>query len=250
MSSITTSPSSGIASRIAGRRPAASSAARSASARARGTCASRRSGSPAAGRRLALGVELLGGAVAAVGGARPRASARPPRGAAGRRSRLQVRRVRAADARPLVPVEPAPAQRALDLLDRLGVLARLVGVLDAQHEHAADVGGRTASCRARSGRRRRAGGPWGRAEADARSHGRRSLSVRSRRCGSALTSATAGGIQTAIERGVALDCRVDPGLHDEPARLARTDAPAGEPRGSSARRRGRATSRSSATPPT
>ena len=52
---------------------------------------------------------------------------------------LHVRPVLAADARALVPLEPDPAQRALDLLDRLGVLARLVGVLDAQHEAAAVV---------------------------------------------------------------------------------------------------------------
>ena len=89
-------------------------------------------------RGRALGRELLGRAVAAVGAALGEellgdlAVTRPALA-------LDVRAVVAADARALVPLEPDPAQRALDLLDRLGVLARLVGVLDAQHEAPAVV---------------------------------------------------------------------------------------------------------------
>ena len=131
-------------------------------------------GQPRRDRGLSLGVELLGGAVAAVGRAlgEHRVDGRHVHGSS---LRLQVRGVRAADARPLVPVEAAPAQRALDLLDRLGVLALLVGVLDAQHERAATspgvqpvVQGRPDPADVEESRR-------GRAEADARSHGKLSL---------------------------------------------------------------------------
>ena len=54
---------------------------------------------------------------------------------------LQVRAERAALGGRLVEVEPEPVERLLDLLDRAGRLAGLVGVLDAQHRDAAVVAG-------------------------------------------------------------------------------------------------------------
>ena len=51
--------------------------------------------------------------------------------------RLEVRRVRPADVRPFVPVEPEPAQAVDDAGDHLPRRPLGVGVLDAQHERAA-----------------------------------------------------------------------------------------------------------------
>ena len=87
---------------------------------------------------VALGGELLGRAVAAVCEAL-REELLGDRMMTRAALALDVGLVRAADIRPLVPLEPDPAQRALDLLDRLGMLARLVGVLDPQHEAPAVV---------------------------------------------------------------------------------------------------------------
>lgn len=53
--------------------------------------------------------------------------------------RLAVRFVRAADADALVPVETEPVQRLENLLVALLRVALRVGVLDAEHELAADV---------------------------------------------------------------------------------------------------------------
>jgi hypothetical protein len=52
--------------------------------------------------------------------------------------RLKVRAVRAADLRPLVPVEAEPAQAVEDPFDHLVRRALDVGVFDAQDEHAAE----------------------------------------------------------------------------------------------------------------
>ena len=54
---------------------------------------------------------------------------------------LPVRPVRAADLRALVPVHAEPAQRVEQQLVGLLGVARGVGVLDAEHEGAADVPG-------------------------------------------------------------------------------------------------------------
>ena len=51
--------------------------------------------------------------------------------------RLEVGCVRAADIRPFVPVEAEPAQAVEDAVDHLLRRSLGVGVLDAQHEHAA-----------------------------------------------------------------------------------------------------------------
>src|SRR5688500_6475875 len=51
--------------------------------------------------------------------------------------RLEVRRMRAADVGPLIPVETEPAQAVDDAGDHLPRRALRVGVLDAQHERAA-----------------------------------------------------------------------------------------------------------------
>ena len=51
--------------------------------------------------------------------------------------RLEIRRVRAADVGPFVPVEPQPAQAVDDAGDHLPRRSLGVGVLDAQHEGAA-----------------------------------------------------------------------------------------------------------------
>src|SRR6185312_13691761 len=82
-------------------------------------------------QRLALGVELLLGAVAAVRRAggdellRELAVEREP-------LHLPVRPVRAADLRPLVPVEAEPPRVAQDDLLVLGRAPLLIGVLDAE----------------------------------------------------------------------------------------------------------------------
>src|SRR3982750_4494240 len=55
--------------------------------------------------------------------------------------RLVVRPVRAADLGPLVPVEAEPAEAVEDGLQRLGDVALLVGVVDAQDELAAVLAG-------------------------------------------------------------------------------------------------------------
>ena len=55
--------------------------------------------------------------------------------------RLEVGAVRPADLRAFVPVEAEPAQALEDGVEGLGDEARLVGVLDAQHEAAAFVTG-------------------------------------------------------------------------------------------------------------
>ena len=86
---------------------------------------------------LGAGLDVLPGAVAAVGVARRRAAGRRPRRRASARSDWRYG--------PLVPVDAEPAQRALDALDQLVAGARGVGVLDAQDERAARRGGRTAS---------------------------------------------------------------------------------------------------------
>ena len=90
----------------------------------------------AALRRLALGLDFLGGRIVAVcesAGKQPvhrLPVARLPR-------RLEVRRVRAVHLRALVPVEPEPAEPVEDRLQCLPDVAPLVGVVDAQNELAA-----------------------------------------------------------------------------------------------------------------
>ncbi len=84
--------------------------------------------------RLALGVELLGRAVAVVRAA----GLHQPRG----RRPVQIEALGLAIAgrrRPLVPVEAEPPERVDDELDVLVGRARAVGVLDAQDEDAAVV---------------------------------------------------------------------------------------------------------------
>ena len=55
--------------------------------------------------------------------------------------RLEIRRVRAADLRALVPIDPQPAQAIEDAGDHLGLRALDVGVFDAQDERAAVTAG-------------------------------------------------------------------------------------------------------------
>ena len=48
--------------------------------------------------------------------------------------RLEVRRVRTTDLGPLMPVDPEPAKAVENRLERLGHVALLVGIVDAQQE--------------------------------------------------------------------------------------------------------------------
>jgi hypothetical protein len=89
---------------------------------------------------VAAGLQLLGGAVAAVGVPRRQ----QPGGHVGvdvHPLRLPVRLVRAADLRTLVPVEAQPAHRGEQLLVRLLGVAGRVGVLDPEDQLAAVVAG-------------------------------------------------------------------------------------------------------------
>ena len=88
--------------------------------------------------RLAPGGDLVGGAVAAVGVA---ARGQPLQRVAveGAALGLAVRRVRAADVRPLVPGQPEPAEEVEQAVVRLLGVAGRVGVLDPEHEGAAVV---------------------------------------------------------------------------------------------------------------
>ena len=56
--------------------------------------------------------------------------------------RLRVGAVRPADPRPFVPIEAEPSQAVENALDHVGRRALDVGVLDAQHEHAAMTTGK------------------------------------------------------------------------------------------------------------
>ena len=110
--------------------------------RAHLVCRTRKAGAvvhPAAASglgRLTLRLDRLGRTVAVV---------RPPLGheTIGHRAvaiealGLEVRRVRSADVRPLIPVEAEPAQAVHDSRDHLPRRTLGVGVLDAQHERSA-----------------------------------------------------------------------------------------------------------------
>ena len=85
---------------------------------------------------LALGVHLLGGGVVVVGVAA--AQQLVDGGLVARAAlRLEVRRERAADLGPFVPVEAEPAEAVEDRRERRLDVALLIGVVDAQHELAA-----------------------------------------------------------------------------------------------------------------
>ena len=117
--------------------------------------------------RLTLRLDRLGRTVAVV---------RPPLGheTIGHRAvaiealGLEVRRVRSADVRPLVPVEAEPAQAVHDSRDHLPRRTFGVGVLDAQHERAAVPAGIQPVEQRRAGAAdvQVAGGRRGKADAD------------------------------------------------------------------------------------
>ena len=81
---------------------------------------------------------------------------------------LDVRPVVAAGLRPFVPLQPQPAQAAEDRLQRPRIVARLVGVFDAQNEHAIRVARvePVEQRRAEASDVRDAGGAGGEADAD------------------------------------------------------------------------------------
>src|SRR6187549_366450 len=84
-------------------------------------------------RGRALGLDLVGRRVVAIG--IPVSEQLLDGNAVARLAlRLEVRLVGAADLGPLVPIEPEPAEAVEDRLQRLGDVALLIGIVDAQQE--------------------------------------------------------------------------------------------------------------------
>jgi len=129
-------PPAGTLKRTARGRPARSRAATH-PARARGRCGRRSIRRTRLPRRRASPSVRRAGSSSSTRGPAPRAD--PPSRVTIEPPGLQVRRVRPADDRALVPVETEPAQTVENARDHLVGRSLQIGVLDAQHEHAARV---------------------------------------------------------------------------------------------------------------